>query len=162
MVKNYFKIAWRNIIRHKGYSAINVAGLTVGIAACLLIFVIIQYESSFDTFQPGYKTTYRVTTQTNRDAGIKRSAGVSAPAVDALRLYFPQAKVAGLESSYGSQVTVPAVTGNPTDDKKFIENMGVMFIEPHFFDFFKSSWLAGQPSALKNPDMAVIDKSSAI
>ena len=52
MLKNYFKIAWRNIVRHKGYSAINVAGLTVGLAACLLIFVIIQFELSFDTFNP--------------------------------------------------------------------------------------------------------------
>jgi len=40
MIKNYFKIAWRNIVCHKGYSTINVAGLTVGIAACLLIFVV--------------------------------------------------------------------------------------------------------------------------
>jgi putative ABC transport system permease protein len=162
MIKNYFKIAWRNTVRHKAYSAINIAGLTVGVAACLLIFVVVQFELSFDHFQPGYKTTYRVTTQTNREAGIMRSAGVSAPAVNALRLYFPQAKVAGLESSYGSQVTVPAVKENPSDDKKFIENMGVMFIEPQYFDIFKSSWLAGQPSALKNPDMVVIDKSSAI
>jgi len=162
MIKNYFKIAWRNIIRHKGYSTINVAGLTVGIAACLLIFVIIQYEMSFDTFQPGYKTTYRVTTQTTREAGTNYTAGIAAPAVEALRLYFPQAKVAGLESSYGSQVTIPAATGNPADDKKFIENMGVMFIEPEFFNIFSSSWLAGQPSALKYPNMAVIDKSSAI
>jgi predicted permease len=162
MLKNYIKIAWRNIIRHKGYSAINVAGLSIGIAACLLIFVVVQYELSFDTFQPGYNATYRVTTQTNRDAGIERTAGVSAPAVDALRLYFPQAKVAGLESSYGSQVTVPAATGNPADDKKFIENMGVMFIEPQFFNIFSSAWLSGRPSALKDPNMAVIDKSSAI
>ncbi len=162
MIKNYFKIAWRNIIRHKGYSAINVSGLTVGIGACLLIFVVVQYELSFDTFQPGYKTTYRVTTQTYRDAGIERTPGVSAPATNALRLYFPQAKVASIESSYGSQITVPTATGNPADDKKFIENTGVMFIEPQFFDMFKSSWLAGRPSALKNPDMVVIDKSSAI
>jgi putative ABC transport system permease protein len=162
MLKNYFKIAWRNIVRHKGYSSINVAGLSVGIAACLLIFVIIQYELSFDTFQPGYKNIYRIVTQTNREAGIHYSSGISAPAVDAFRLYFPQAKVAGLESSYGSQVTAPAATGNPANDKKFIENTGVMFIEPQFFDIFSSHWLAGRPSALKDPDMVVIDKSSAI
>ncbi|MFI5140529.1 MAG: ABC transporter permease, partial [Sphingobacteriales bacterium] len=59
-------------------------------------------------------------------------------------------------------VTVPAKSGNPSDDKKFIENMGVMFIEPQFFNVFKWTWLAGQPSALKNPNMAVIDRSSAI
>jgi putative ABC transport system permease protein len=161
MLKNYFKIAWRNIIRHKGYSAINVAGLTVGIAACLLIFVIIQYELSFDTFQPGYKTTYRITTQTTREAETNYTVGIAAPAVEVLRLYFPQAKVAGIETSYGSQVTVPAA-GNPANDKKFIVNMGVMFIEPQFFDIFASNWRSGRPSVLKDPNMAVIDKSSAI
>ena len=54
MLKNYFKIAWRNIIRHKAYSAINISGLTVGIAACLLIFIVVQYEMSFDTFRPNF------------------------------------------------------------------------------------------------------------
>ncbi len=162
MIKNYFKIAWRNIIRHKSYSAINIAGLTVGIAACLLIFVVVQYELSFDTFQPGYKTTYRVTTQTSREGGLQHTAGVSAPAVDALRLYFPKAKVAGIESSYGSMVTVPAVTGNPADDKKFIENTGVMFIEPQYFNIFSAAWLSGKPSALSEPNMVVLDKSSAV
>ena len=161
MIKNYFKIAFRNIIRHKAYSAINIAGLTVGIAACLLLFLVIHYELSFDTFQPGYKTTYRVTTQTEREAGTERTAGISAPAVDALRLNFPQAKVAGLESSYGSQVTVPAASGNPADDKKIIENTGVMFVEPQFFGIFSSTWLSGRPSVLENPNMVVLDKSSA-
>jgi putative ABC transport system permease protein len=161
MIKNYFKIAWRNITRHKGYSAINIAGLTVGIAACLLIFVIVQYELSFDTFRPGYKNTYRLVTQSNREAGIKYTSGISAPAVDAFRLHFPQAKVAGLEASYGSLVTAPTATGNPGGDKKFIENIGVMFIEPQFFDIFSSNWLAGRTSALKDPNMVVIDESSA-
>jgi putative ABC transport system permease protein len=161
MIKNYLKIAWRNIIRHKGYSAINVAGLGVGIAACLLIFVVIQYELSFDTFQPNYKNIYRIVTQTNHQDGIDYNPGVAAPAVDAFRLAFPQAKVAGLESSYGSQLTVPANSGNPGSDKKFIEDVGVMFIEPQYFDIFSSNWLAGQPSVLKDPDMVVIDKSSA-
>ncbi len=162
MIKNYFKIAWRNIIRHKGYSAINIAGLTVGIAACLLIFVIIQYELSFDTFQPGYKNIYRVITAMNRQGVNTYNPGVAAPATEALRLAFPEAKVGSIQSSYGSQVTVPSKSGNVFEDKKFIENTGVMFIEPQFFDAFQSSWLAGQPSALKDPNMVVIDKSSAI
>ena len=162
MIKNYFKIAWRNIVRHKGYSAINVAGLTVGIAACLLIFVVLQYELSFDTFQPGYKQIYRITTQTNRDGAVAPHPGVSAPAVELFRLHFPTAVVAGMELSYGSQVTVPAGSGNPADDKKFIENLGVMFLEPQFFQIVNSHWLAGRPGALKDPNMVVIDKSSAI
>jgi len=162
MIKNYFKIAWRNIVRHKGYSTINVAGLTVGIAACLLIFVVLQYELSFDTFQPGYKHIYRITTETEREGAKSYNSGVSAPAVELFRSHFPGAIVSGMELSYGSQVTVPAGSGNPADDKKFIENLGVMFLEPQFFQIVNTHWLAGRPDALKDPNMVVIDKSSAI
>ena len=51
MIKNYFKTAWRNLARHKGYSAINIAGLAIGVAASLLIFVVVAYEWSYDKFQ---------------------------------------------------------------------------------------------------------------
>ena len=163
MLKSYFKIAWRNIIRHKGYAAINISGLTVGIAACLLIFVVIQYELSFETFRPNFKNIYHVVTQEKRENGFSYNPGLPVPSTDALRLDFPQAKVAALNSSYGSLITVPKQSGttNP-DDKKFTENTGVMFIEPQFFDIFHADWLAGSPSVLKQPDMVVIDKSSAI
>jgi putative ABC transport system permease protein len=163
MLKSYFKIAWRNIVRHKGYAAINISGLTVGIAACLLIFVVIQFELSFETFRPDYKNIYHVVTQEKRESGFSYNPGLPVPSTDALRLDFPQAKVAALNSSYGSQITVPQ--NGPTsgvNDKKFTENIGVMFMEPQFFDIFKADWLAGDPSALKQPDMVVVDKSSAI
>jgi putative ABC transport system permease protein len=161
MLKNYFKIAWRNIIRHKGYSIINIAGLTVGIAACLLIFVIIQYELSFDTFHPNYKNIYHIVTQEKHEAEVTYNSGIAVPATQALRLDFPQAKVASVNGSYGSQITVPEGAGH-NGDKKFTENLGVLFIEPQFFDIFSSKWLAGNASVLADPDMVVIDKSSAI
>jgi len=50
MLKNYFKTAWQNLRSHKAYVAMNSIGLAVGIAACLLIFLLIQYETSFDNF----------------------------------------------------------------------------------------------------------------
>jgi len=159
MIKNYFKIAWRNIVRHKAYSAINIAGLTVGIAASLLIFVVVQFELSFDTFQA--KNIYRITTETLRDGNVAYNPGISAPAVDAFRLNFPQAKVAGIDLIYGSQVTVAGPTGNPADDKKFIADAGIMFAEPQLFDVLSAQWLAGSPSALKDPNMVVLDQSSA-
>lgn len=162
MFKNYFKIAWRNITRHQSYSAINVAGLAVGIAACLLIFVVVQYELSFDTYQPGYKSTYRIVTKKEREGNIRYSAGISTPAVDAFRLYFPQATIAGINAIYGSQIVAPAANGDPAGDKKFVENTGIMFAEPQLFDIFSATWLAGSASALKDPNMVVIDRSSAI
>ncbi|WP_183574796.1 ABC transporter permease [Mucilaginibacter sp. X5P1] len=161
MIENYFKIAWRNIIRRRGYSVINIAGLSVGIAACLLIFVVIKYELSFDTFQPGYKNIYHLVTRINQSDDVTYNPGVVAPASEALRLDFPQAKVAALEANYGSQLSVPANNSNAGSDKKFTENLGVVFIEPQFFDIFKWTWLDGQPSVLNEPDMVVLDKSTA-
>ncbi|GAA3974973.1 ABC transporter permease [Mucilaginibacter dorajii] len=162
MFRNYLKIAWRNIVRHQSYSAINIAGLAIGIAACLLIFVVVQYELSFDTYQLHYKSTYRIVTKKDREGNIRYSAGISAPAVDAFRLYFPQATVTGINAIYGSQMVAQAANGNPAGDKKFVENTGIMFAEPQLFDVFSATWLAGNASALKDPNMMVIDKSSAI
>lgn len=162
MIKNYIKIAWRNIIRRKGYSIINIAGLSVGIAACLLIFVVIKYELSFDTYQPNYKNIYHVVTRVKQDDGVNYNPGVANPTSRAMRLEFPLAKVAALESSYGSQITVQGNNGSAAGDKKFTENLGVAFVEPQFFDVFKWNWLSGQAAVLNNPDMVVLSKSSAI
>ncbi|OOQ62051.1 ABC transporter permease [Mucilaginibacter pedocola] len=162
MLKNYFKIAWRNIIRHKGYSAINISGLSVGIAASLLIFVILQFELSFNTNFSNYKNIYHVVTQQMGEDGTTYNPGVSVPGLDALRIDFPQVKFAALNSSYGSQLTVPGNDPtNAVNDKKFSEPLGVVFIEPQFFDIFQWDWLAGDKKALLQPNMVVIDKSTA-
>jgi putative ABC transport system permease protein len=162
MIKNYFKIAWRTIIRNKGYSIINVAGLSIGIAACLLIFVVIKYELSFNTYLPGYKNIYHLVTQLKQSDEVAYNPGVPAPAPDALRLDFPQAKIAALDASYGSQLTVPGNTGDALGDKKFTENIGVVFTGPQFFDVIKFKWLSGKPNVLNEPNMVVLDKSTAI
>jgi putative ABC transport system permease protein len=60
MIKNYFKIAWRNIIRHKGYSAINILGLAIGIASCLLILQYVSFELSFENFNVNKDRIYRI------------------------------------------------------------------------------------------------------
>ncbi|HEY8930575.1 MAG TPA: ABC transporter permease [Mucilaginibacter sp.] len=162
MLKNYFKIAWRNIVHHKGYAAINISGLTVGIAACLLIFVVVQFELSFNAFQPNFNKIYHVVTEQKREGDMAYNPGVPVPATEALRLDFPQIKVAAVYSSYGSQITVPE--GNSVSgigDKKFAENMGVVFVEPQYFDIMSATWLAGNKDVLKEPNMVVIDKSRA-
>ncbi|MGF7078388.1 ABC transporter permease [Mucilaginibacter sp. UYCu711] len=162
MLKNYFKIAWRNIVRHKAYSTINIAGLAIGVAACLLIFVVIQFELSYEKFQPKYDKIYRVVLQQNLGDGISYSEGIPYPMPAALEVDFPDAKFATIQTSYGSQITVPA--GN-TDvsaaDKKFVESIGVMFIQPQFFNIFSYKWLSGDGSVLSKPDMVVIDRSTA-
>ena len=60
MIKNYFKIAWRNLVKNRFYSAINIAGLTIGLAVGMLILLWVQDELSFDSFHSKTKTIYRV------------------------------------------------------------------------------------------------------
>ncbi len=147
MIKNYIKIAWRNIIRRKGYSAINIAGLSVGIAACLLIFVVIKYELSFDTFQPNFKNIYRVvTTGESSPDGMAYNPGISgAGGYSVYGLDFPQATVAALNSSYGSQLTVPSViVAMPLNDKKSLLKQRAWFLSSRNFLMFLNGigWLA--------------------
>jgi predicted permease len=162
MLKNYFKIAWRNIVRHKAYSTINIAGLAIGVAACLLIFVVIQFELSYEKFQPRYDKIYRIVLQQNLGDGTSYSEGIPYPMSDALAADFPDAKFATIQTSYGSQITVPASNSSvSTADKKFVEAIGVIFMQPQFFDIFSYKWLSGDASVLAKPNMVVIDRSTA-
>ena len=165
MIRNYLKIAWRNLLRHKAYSAINITGLAVGIAACLLIFVVVQYELSYDQFQKNYNRTYRIVTYTkNSDGSEQHNPGIPTPAVDVLKTDFPQfEKIAAINSTYGSQVTV--LGDNPNSDvaasKKFIEDNNIVFAQPEYFDIFNAKWLTGNAKVLNDPASIILDKTSA-
>lgn len=159
MFKNYLKTAWRSIVRNKAFSLINITGLSIGIAASMLLFVIVQYELSYDTFQPNYQRIYRVVTQDKFDKDITYNAGIPVPALEALRVEFPKIQFAALRSIYGSQVTVPSA-GNATGNK-FIQETGIFFLEPELFKVFNYNWLAGGPSALNDPGTAVLDEKTA-
>src|SRR5689334_11778527 len=70
MFKNYFKTAFRSLIRNRNYTIINLAGLAVGIAVCMIIFIIIQFQTSFDSFHSKKDRVYRVLTESHHaDAG---------------------------------------------------------------------------------------------
>jgi len=163
MIRNYLKIAFRNLLRNKAYAGINIAGLAIGIAACLLLFVIVRFEWSFDTFQSKYSRIYRVVTREKYPTGVSYNPGIAAAAPDALRMDFPETKVAAINTNYGCQITVPTTAGgNEGQPKKFTEEIGVFFMEPQFFDIFDSKWLAGSAAVLAEPDKVVIDRSTAI
>ncbi|MEO5985098.1 MAG: ABC transporter permease, partial [Ferruginibacter sp.] len=160
MFKNYFKIALRNLTRHKGYAAINIGGLAVGIAACLLVFLVVNYELSYDKFQANYKRIYRVVTQDKFSDGITYNPGIPVPALDALRLKMPNVLFAGIHAIYGSQVTVNT-SNNLSENKKFIEERGLFFCEPAFFNVFNFTWLQGNARVLDEPNIVVLSKKTA-
>lgn len=161
MLKNYFKIAWRNMLRHKGYSVINVTGLAIGIAACLLLFMVVKYELSYEKFQPSYSQIYHVVTEDKYREGSTFNSGIPVPALEALRVDIPQVKFAGINAIYGSQVTVETGSDQSFTGKKFIEETGIFFCEPQFFDVFRYQWLAGNAVVLKEPNTVVLSKNIA-
>src|ERR1700710_823863 len=89
MIKNYFKTAWRSLSKHKAYSLINVLGLTLGIASCLVIFLVVQYELGYDKFYKKADRIYRVTLN-----AIDFNPSVSLAIIPALRNDFPELEVA--------------------------------------------------------------------
>ena len=162
MIKNYVKIALRNITAHKAFSIINIAGLAIGIASCLLLFTVVKYELSYDRFQPNYHRIYHVVTQNNFSDGITYNSGVPVPTLVALRNDFPQITSGVLMANYGSQVTVlGSSTSQNAPDKKFIENSGFFFADPQFFKVFHYDWLVGDPSVLKDPNNTVLTQKQA-
>src|SRR5260370_27807203 len=79
MLKSYFKIAWRNMIRSKGYSALNILGLATGMAVALLIGLWVYYECSYDRFLPGYQQAYQGGVRLNNNCRIETSPATSLP-----------------------------------------------------------------------------------
>ena len=159
MFRNYLKTAWRSIVRNKAFSLINITGLSIGIAASLLLFIVVQYEMSYDTFQPNFKNIYRVVTQDKFEKDLARNSGIPIPALEALRAEMPQIKFGALHGMYSNQITVPVENNGPGN--KFIEEKGIYFFEPQLFNIFHYSWLAGGPSALNAPNQVVLDEKTA-
>ncbi|MEP6467881.1 MAG: ABC transporter permease [Parafilimonas sp.] len=161
MFKNYFKIASRTLTKNKAYAAINISGLAVGMAACILLFIVVNYELSYDKFQPNFKNIYHVVTTDKYPDGLQYTAGIPYPALEALRTYFPQITTGVLYADNGSQIAVTDDNGNNVPDKKFIESTGMFFADPQFFKIFQFKWLVNTPSVLREPNVTVLTKKMA-
>lgn len=162
MFKNYFKIAWRNLVRNKSYAAINVTGLAVGIAVCMIIFIIIQYQTSFDNFHAKKDRAYRVLTEFHHadDATITYGKDLPFPIPLGLKTAFPQIEqIAPVFASHDDQLLIPADNG--ITGKEFKEQQGVFFAGPSFFRIFDFPLLAGSYESLKDPDNVLLTKEIA-
>lgn len=165
MLRNYFKIAWRHIVRHKVTSAINVLGLSLGVCVCLIIYLIAAHEMSFDKFHSGGDRIYRVTGTFTHLNGDKSMCGcVPNPTAVTLRK-----QVRGVEAVagffiYDAHVTVP--NGNKTpkhfEQPKSEMDNSIIIAEPQYFSIFRYQWLAGNAAtALNEPFKVVLSEKEA-
>src|SRR6186713_1852594 len=126
MIVNYFKTAFRSLTRNRNYTIINIAGLAVGIAVCMMIFIIIQFHTSFDNFHSKNDRIYRVLTEYHHadEATIAYGKDVPFPMPAGLKTAFPQIEqVTPVWESHNDQLLIPDDNGKTI--KTFKENKGV-------------------------------------
>ncbi|HEY4207099.1 MAG TPA: ABC transporter permease [Puia sp.] len=158
MLKNYWKIAVRVLLKNKAYSIINVIGLALSMTCGILIFTLVKYHLSFDNFHKDADRIYRFVTEQHRDR-IDYAGSVPPPFGKAFRDDY----------SFGEQTARFFRQGDcmialhtPTEVKKFKEKEGADFVEPSYFDIFNFPLLRGDKhSMLTEPNTAVVTERIA-
>jgi predicted permease len=158
MIKNYFKIALRNLRKNRVYGFINVMGLAMSMACCILIFTLVKYHLSFDNFHKDSDRIYRFVTEQHRD---EISYAVSVPP--------PFGKAFRTDYDFDEQVARTVISSNSLisikqgeEIKKFKEPEGASFAEPEFFEIFNFPFLNGdKKTSLTEPNTAVITERLA-
>ena len=154
MFKNYLKIAYRNLIKHKSYSLINIFGLSLGITCCLLILAYIGYELSYDSYHKNADSIYRIASKRTTMGRTQELAVSPGPAGPTMIKDFPE--------------VVDAVRFMPTvkrafayGDKKFFET-GVLYVDQSVFSVFSFELIEGDPEmVLEAPFTMVITPETA-
>lgn len=155
MLKNYLTTAIRSLLRQKNTTLINVLGLTIGIAASFVLFLLIQHHTSFDTFHAKYDRIYRVVTMSDGNTGSFHTPGIPTPLPPAFKLDFPEAEeVVFTQYQSGGLILIPQPDG---DNKKFQEDRGIVITEPEIFKVFDREVIIGDVlKSLDEPNEAVI------
>lgn len=152
MISNYIKIAWRNLVRNKSFSLINILGLAVSMSICLLIIMIVMDQYSYDTYHSKKDRIYRVhTTRYQENQGETASSAL--PLAEKLKREYPMIEVAaGINKEIGGDIIY---------DEKFASGGGY-FADENLFRILDFSFKEGDPTtALKEPYSLVITSDLA-
>lgn len=154
MIKNYFKIAWRNLMRHKTFSFINIFGLSLGIATCFIIMMYVQNELSFDRFNKNADRIVRIVFKADINGGKIFEANVMPPVAQTMKNDYPEVQDA----------TRLQVGGAPKIiyKGKIFKDDEMAFVDPNFFSIFTLPLIEGDAkTALQQPNTIIISKAIA-
>ncbi len=155
MLEHYLKTTFRNFWRYRGYTLINLSGLAIGLATCIIIFTYISYELNYDKFNEDYEDVYRLAVK-GRFAEDFFDVSVSMPPLPvAIKRDFPEVR------SYSRIDRFEENTFLAIDDKKFYVD-GLYFVDTAFLDVFTFELLRGDPAtALAEPYSLVMTEEMA-
>ncbi|MEO8174579.1 MAG: ABC transporter permease, partial [Sediminibacterium sp.] len=156
MIKNYLNIAFRNLFRRKGYSALNIAGLAIGITCCLLIFQYVSYEKSYDRFSKEASDIVRLRLDNYQEGKLRWKSATSYPAIGpTLKKELPEVQ------DFCRLIDNEALLSNDEKNVHFNEKKGY-FADPSSIDMLGVNLLKGNPSTvLDAPDKMVISETMA-
>ncbi|OIN56297.1 ABC transporter permease [Arsenicibacter rosenii] len=154
MFLNYIKIAWRNLIRNRTFSAINIVGLAIGLATCLLISLYVLDELSYDRFHAKADRIVRVIFRGSSAGGRINESTVMPPVAQTLHRDYPEV----LEATRLRDAGSPLISyGNKT-----FKESSIAFVDSNFTQVFTLPFVEGDPkTALTQPNTAVISESMA-
>jgi ABC-type antimicrobial peptide transport system permease subunit len=153
MFKNYFKTAWRNLFRNKGFSITNILGLTIGIACTIFILLWVYDELTYDKFQKNYDNIYQVIANRDFNNQVFTDRSMALPLAGALEKSSPQIKHA-VVTTYQQQ-NILAYNNNRIKKDGYI-------VSDHFFDVFSWQFVKGNAAtALKEPNSIVLTEDAA-
>ncbi|HEX6223633.1 MAG TPA: FtsX-like permease family protein [Chryseolinea sp.] len=154
MIKNYLTIALRNFLKNKGYTLINILGLSLGLTACIVIFLVITYDISFDRFHSKYDRIYRVVQEVKSPSGTGYGTVTPYPLAKAFRNDFPEVPLV-TQMHYQGEALLTIET-----EKQRVND--ILFADSLFFEVFDFEVLSGNPRvALGEPGKVFLTKSTA-
>ena len=162
MLKNYFKIAWRNLMKNKVFSFINIIGLSVGLTCCMLISLYILNETSFDRYQKNADNIYQLGTEFIGLGNFKKLPNTPAAMGEMMKQNFPEIQqTTRLSKLFSEDKTLLQYRPKNGDTKSFYETKGLM-ADSTFFRMFTYNFIEGDPAmALDNPNTVVLNEEIA-
>lgn len=162
MFKNYLKIAWRNLMKSKMYSFINIIGLSVGLTCCMLITLYIINETSYDAYQKNADNIYQLGTEFIGIGNFKKLPNTPAPMGETMKSVFPEIQTTTrLAALFGEDKTLLQYNEKSGASKSFYETKGYM-ADSTFFRMFTYNFVEGNPAtALANPNTVVLSQEIA-
>lgn len=155
MFSNYFTIAYRNVLKNKTFSSINIIGLAIGLAACLLIFQFVSFELSYDKFNEKFNRTYRVTNDRFQNGKLIQHGTIMYPTIGPTMAKDYEEIEEYTRLMPGGEVTVKV-------NDRIFSGESCLFADEHFLSVFTFPVLAGdKPSSLRDRYSMVITERTA-
>ena len=158
MIRNYFMVAWRNLVRYKIYSAINITGLAVGLAACMLIVLYVGHESGYDRFHKNADRIFWVQTKLKLGNDSVFMPFLNFSAGPMVKQRIPSVE-SFLRLRKDDQNTIIQNPEKPS--VKFAENK-FLFSDSNFFSFFSFKLLRGNPQQVLSRPFSLVISQSAV